>query len=353
MRERSSTTASTRSVAFIGGAAMAVISLIGWYVARDTNPDTVASVDAQSEVSTGTTVPAATTTSTMLATTTSTSSTSTTTTLLDPSTLAGHHVGAIPEDETVKCPQAKDVPIVGTLIDVPGYENRPTSLQAAADTSGPLLVILHGQHGCIQNVQSRSDLDVIGTAAGMNVLWLSGAPLPTRSWNTNGRCCEPASTNGVDDIAYFEAAIAAAKGTGLTPRKVLLVGVSNGAGMAVAAGCKRPDLFDAVVSVAGWAPAACKSADVSLLTFGGSEDVKLGSRTAAVIANMWRTDVRQCPNEPTVEVNDAATITTWRGCTDGDIVRLVQIEGVPHVWPKFTYYDMDDDIIRFALGYLD
>jgi len=338
-------------VAVIGGAAMAVVSLIGWYVGRESDSDTL-SVSAAPQVSTGTTVPMLTTT-TQPASTTSTSSTSTTTTLLDPSTLPGRHIGGIPESETVRCPQAKDVPIIGDIIPIPGFDYRPSSLQAAQDPSSPLLVILHGQHGCIQNVQSRSDLDVIGTAAGLSVLWLSGEPLPTRSWNTNGRCCEPASTNRVDDLAYLEAALAAARVTGLTPSKVLLIGVSNGAGMAIAAGCKRPDLFDAVVSVAGWAAIQCQSANLSLLTFGGSEDVKLGARTAGVIANMWRTSVRECPNEPSVEVFDAATISTWRGCTDGDIVRLVQIEGVPHVWPKFTYYDMDDDIIRFALGYLD
>jgi hypothetical protein len=32
------------------------------------------------------------------------------------------------------------------------------------------------------------------------------------------------------------------------------------------------------------------------------------------------------------------------------VVRLVQLADVPHVWPKFDFYDMDDDIILFARG---
>ena len=42
-------------------------------------------------------------------------------------------------------------------------------------------------------VQGQTDLEQIATGWGVNVLWLSGKPVPTRSWNTNGRCCTPAS----------------------------------------------------------------------------------------------------------------------------------------------------------------
>jgi len=264
--------------------------------------------------------------------------------------LPGHHAGPIPEAETVLCPQAAGVPLIGEPLAVAGFDDRPTVLQRTADPAAPLLVIFHGQHGCIQNVQSRSDLDQIGAAAGVNIVWLSGEPAPTRSWNVNGRCCEPASDRGIDELPYVRATMAALRGAGLTSTTVLTVGVSNGGGMAITAACRLPELFTGAVVVAGWAPVACHAAPQSLLVFGGSLDENLGSGRAAGVAAMWRTDVTSCPAEPVVESAGQRTTSTWSGCAGGTVVRLVQLEGVPHVWPKFDFYDMDDDIILFALG---
>ena len=281
---------------------------------------------------------------------TTTVSIAATTTELALQALPGHHVGPIPDAETVLCPKARDVPIIGDPILLPGFENRPTVLQRTADPAAPLLVVFHGQHGCIQNMQSRSDLDDIGAAAGMNIMWLSGAPVPTRSWRVNSGCCEPASDRGIDDLPYVRAAVAAARAAGLTSTTVLSIGVSNGGGMAVTVACRLPELFTGAVVVAGWAGVPCPPAAQSLLVFGGSLDTRLGSARAARTANMWLTNVTSCPNEPVVETEGQRTTTTWAGCANGTVVRLVQLEGVPHVWPKFDFYDMDDDIILFALG---
>ena len=280
----------------------------------------------------------------------STAAASTTTTLVDPRTLAGHHLGPIPDDEIVLCPDAAAVPMAGDPVTVAGFDDRPTVLQRAADPASPLVVVFHGQHGCIQNVQSRSDLDVIGTAAGVHVLWLSGQALPTRSWNVNGRCCEPASDRDVDELPYVEAAMAAVRAMGLTSTTVLAAGVSNGGGMAVTAACRLPQLFTGVVVIAGWVPVTCRPAPQSLLVFGGSLDENLGSRRAAQVATLWRTDVAECPSEPIVHSEGPRVVTTWLGCAGGALVRLVQLEGVPHVWPKFDFYDIDDEIILLALG---
>jgi len=274
----------------------------------------------------------------------------TTTTLPAPWDVPGHHHGPIPADEQVKCAADTGDLAVGTPLVVAGFDDRPTLLQPAADPTAPLVVVFHGQNGCIENVQSRSDLDVIAAPSGVAVLWLSGRAIPTRSWNTNGSCCDPASTNGVQDMPYVEAAIDAARSAGLVPRRTLSAGVSNGGGMAISVACRRPDLFDAAVSVAGWAPIACDRLPLSLLVFGGSADESLGSARATQVATMWTTDVVSCPDPPTEETEGIRDTTTWSGCSDGTSVRLVRLDGVPHVWPKFADYDMDDDIVLFALG---
>ena len=266
-------------------------------------------------------------------------------------TQLAHRMGPIPESEFVGCadttgaPSAKGEPVVVT-----GFEDRPSLLQRAADPAAPLLVVFHGQGDCIEALQSRSDLDDTAVTAGVSVLWLSGAPLPERSWNVTDGCCTPASSSEVDEYPYIETAVAAALSFRLAPVRVIAVGVSNGAAMAIAAACTRPDLFEGVVSVAGWAPIICPRAALSMLAVGGTDDQVIGPDMPSEIVSMWRSDVTDCPNEPVDETYFARTTSTWSGCTGGTVVRTVALEGVAHVWPKFDFYDVDDDIVRFARG---
>ncbi len=191
-----------------------------------------------------------------------------------------------PTTTTTTLPHIEDS-VKGRRLQIAGYEDRPTILQRSTNDAGPLIVLFHGMNGCIEKFQKQTDIELIGTKYGVNLLWLSGKPLPTRSWNTNGRCCEPASTNHLDDFAYVQAAINKVKSLGLTPSKYLAVGKSNGAGMAVAVGCHFPEIFSVVVSVAGWASTSCVRANLSLVAMGGTADIKLGAVPAAGIANTW------------------------------------------------------------------
>lgn len=241
--------------------------------------------------------------------------------------------------------------LVGTPLVVPGYENRPTLLQDAAGLDAPLVVLFHGQNGCIANLQGRTDLDSIANARGVNLLWLSGEPLPTRSWRVNDRCCEPASTKHADDFGYLDAVFTLVAQRGLHPRRVISAGVSNGAGMALTVACRRPRYFDGAISVAGWLPITCKPhKPMSVLAFGGTKDEIFAPSTPRSITSVWRTTVTECPDAPEVVRDTLRQITTWRQCRDNTIVRLAVLPGVPHVWPKYTFYDVDEEIITFALG---
>ena len=239
---------------------------------------------------------------------------------------------------------------VGEELHLTDYEDRPTLLQRVDDPSAPLVVVFHGSRGSIENVQKRSGLHLDGPAAGVAVLWLSGKPLPKRSWNTNNRCCDPASTNHVDDMAYVDAAIDAVRAEGLSPVRIITAGVSNGAGMAVSVACKRPKTFSAAVSVAGWMPVSCRNTAVSLVAIGGTKDDVVGRHKPKQMASTWRRFVVQCPNDPSEESDGPAHITTWRRCTSGTFVRLVVLDDIEHVWPRFDFYDATGDIIRVAQG---
>lgn len=235
-----------------------------------------------------------------------------------------------------------------TPLAVPGHPGRPTRLAIAADPAAPMLVFFHGQNGSIANVRERSGLDVAAEAADVSVLWLSGAAVPTRSWNTNGRCCDPASTRGIDDLAYVDAALAEARAAGVRARTVVSVGVSNGGGMAVTVGCRLPGRFDGAASIAGWIPVSCSGAGISLLAVGGTRDESLGAARARSMAGTWRSSVSPCAGGGERVRVGKATITTWAACEAGSIVRLVELAGVGHVWPRFDYYDATADVIDFA-----
>lgn len=336
---------SRRTASFVAGAVLAACATPPTGTIEST-PSTLAVVSPAS----GTTESLS-PSSTVAPTTTPPSTVPPSTVLPLPSEVPGHHLGPIPQEEQVRCSPDTGSLLVGAPVAVEGFDDRPTLVQAAADPTAPLVVVFHGQNGCIENVQSRSDLDVVAAGAGVSVLWLSGKPLPTRSWNTNGSCCEPASSHGVDDLAYVDAAVEAALVTGLTPRRILSAGVSNGGGMAISVACRRPGIFAGAVSVAGWAPVECEAAALSLLVFGGSADESLGAVRATQVASMWRSSVVECPGEGVVDAVGIRTATTWSGCSGATTVRLVTLQGVPHVWPKFVDYDMDDDIILFALGH--
>lgn len=238
----------------------------------------------------------------------------------------------------------------GNPVELPDFRDRPTLLQRVADPTAPLVVVFHGSRGSIENVQKRSELHVLGPAAGVAVLWLSGKPLPKRSWNTNNRCCDPASTNRVDDMAYVDAALDAVRALGLTPARIVAAGVSNGAGMAVSVGCKRSHVFSAAVSVAGWMPVSCRNATLSLVAIGGTKDDVVGRRKPRQMTTTWRRSVVRCPSKPEEVTNGPAHLTTWRGCTSGTFVRLVVLDDIEHVWPRFDYYDATLDIIKVAKG---
>jgi polyhydroxybutyrate depolymerase len=235
-----------------------------------------------------------------------------------------------------------------TTLQVAGYEDRPTLLQLAVDPTSPLLVVFHGQNGSIENIKERSGLPSVAWRNEVSLLWLSGKPVPKRSWNTRGSCCEPAHSAGVDDMPYVGAALAAARAAGARPVTLVAAGVSNGGGMAVEVACSMNDEFAGAVSVAGWSPVGCARAGVALLAIGGTKDVKLGAARARSMASTWVRNVVACTGSPDRVVNGIATVTTWTGCGGGRRVRLVELAGVGHVWPRLDDYDATADMLAFV-----
>ena len=144
--------------------------------------------------------------------------------------------------------------------DFPGHLFVPRSFDA--QKPAPLLLALHG-YGSVGDFHLGSaDLRILGEGMGAVVL----APDGTRDgrsqqfWNATDSCCDFQKT-GVDDVAYLARLIDATRTRyNIDPRKIYVIGQSNGGFMAHRFACDRPDLVSAVVSIAGAAwldPARC------------------------------------------------------------------------------------------------
>ncbi|MEI8239212.1 MAG: hypothetical protein WCI22_07285 [Actinomycetota bacterium] len=246
--------------------------------------------------------------------------------------------------------------IRGTRLRLPAYSDRPTVLQMSAPSTAPLVVVFHGRNSCIEMIQSQTDLALLAPNFGVNILWLSGKPTPTRAWNADDvipPIIPPVSPPGkppyVDDYPYIAAAIDAAyAAAALRPSAVVSTGISNGAGMSIAAACHFPSRFTLVVAVAGWVPPHCPRMNMTLVTIGGTADAELGAVKAATNADQWRSWVMVgCQSAPDIARYVTSTITTWT-CAAGRYVKLVQLNDVPHVWPTYDFYDADTEILRVA-----
>lgn len=248
-----------------------------------------------------------------------------------------------PATSTTEPPQRAEM-----TLQVTGHSDRPTLLQLAADPASPLLVVFHGQNGSIENIKERSELPTVAWQGDVSLLWLSGKPVPKRSWNTRGSCCEPAHSAGIDEFPYVRAALAAARAAGARPTTIVSTGVSNGGGMAVQVACTMNDEFDGAVSVAGWSPVGCTGAGVSLLAIGGTKDDNLGAARAKSMASRWVRNVVTCTGAADRSEKGIATVTTWTDCGGRHRVRLVELAGVGHVWPRFDDYDASTDMVAFA-----
>jgi poly(3-hydroxybutyrate) depolymerase len=266
-----------------------------------------------------------------------------------PTTLPVRHHEPTTWEDWVDCTPGLTKRVRGERLTVRGHPGRPTVLQRAEAVDAPLVVMLHGANGCIEKLQSQTDIEEIGPAWGVSLLWLSGKQLGGRWWNVNGRCCGKASDAGVDDYAYVRAALRTVRKLGLNPRRVVVVGKSNGGGMAVGVGCLLWREVDVVVSASGFKGSSCRNTGVSLVALGGTADAKLGAVEAGRITTFWRNGPLSCSGRSRTERRGTAVIETWK-CRDGRFVRLVVLRGMDHFWPTWSYFSADEEVLRIARG---
>lgn len=152
----------------------------------------------------------------------------------------------------------------------------------------------------------------------------------------------PYSRKGTDDIAFIKAVLddLPAKYC-IDITRTFAVGMSNGGGFALLAGCELGDRIRAVATVSGAFYSACRNEQhtPSLLVVHSMQDKQVpfwgaANRALPAIPKVLSTQAteRHCDEAPARSTKGTVTTTTWSGCRDESILRLVTLKKQPHGW---------------------
>ena len=265
--------------------------------------------------------------------------------------------------------------------------DRPVTVHVPASYDAtrpaPLLILLHGYSTSGREHDAYFHLAPAAAARGFVYAYPDGTidSQGNRFWNATDACCDFDRT-GVDDVAYLTSVIADIRARlAIDPKRIDLIGHSNGGFMAYRLACDEADVVAAIVSLAGATfanPADCApSAPVSVVEIHGTADETIhyeggtlsdvGAPATATspypgakaTAEAWATydgcGGTSTPLRAKVDVDaDLASgadpaetsVAEWSGCKSGASVQLWTIPGGGHA-PSISASFADT-----ALGFL-
>jgi polyhydroxybutyrate depolymerase len=159
----------------------------------------------------------------------------------------------------------------------------PTALDPSR--TYPLVLVLHGWGGASEHIERYYQLDQLVDERGFLVAYPEGTEEThkrhfwgghRRFWNATDACCNFYGSS-VDDVAYLDAVIDDVSAHyRVDPKRVFVMGLSNGGYMSHRYACDRASRVAAIVSQAGamWADATrCKPSEpVAVLLIHGTDD---------------------------------------------------------------------------------
>jgi polyhydroxybutyrate depolymerase len=225
----------------------------------------------------------------------------------------------------------------------------------------PLVILLHGYTSSGQETEDYLKFTAEADARGFLYAHPDGTVdvLGHRFWNATDACCDLGKSH-VDDSLYLSTVIDQIKVRySVDPRRVFIVGHSNGAFMAQRMACDHADQIAAVVSVSGAMAAdvsACKpQAPVSVLEIHGTADDVINydggmiqghayPSVATTVAD-W-VSLNGCQNQAdpsaaqldldsSLDGNETTVTKYAMGCKRGTEVELWTVTGGGHI-PKIS-----------------
>jgi len=233
-------------------------------------------------------------------------------------------------------------------------------------TPAPLVVVVHGAFSDSATMEKHTGFSALAEREGFVVAYPDGIGLLgfLQHWNA-GHCCGKAAEDGIDDVGFITAMIGQIGGSiDVDPRRVFMVGFSNGAMLTHRIAAERPELLAAIAPLAGAigsSPGSGASpwqmpvprASVPVIMFHGLDDERIpysgdtaedaggyGFSAVEEATRFWSTNNRcvshgRAPYQPVPGV----TVDSWSGCENDATVELYSMSGWGHRWPGRFFTD--------------
>ncbi|HEY5948275.1 MAG TPA: PHB depolymerase family esterase [Kofleriaceae bacterium] len=191
-------------------------------------------------------------------------------------------------------------------------------------------------HGRTQNASGEMTLThsiAKSDAEGFIAIYPESATSPT-SWNS-GTCCEPATTNNLDDTGFFAKLLDEAQARlCVDTARVYMMGMSNGAYESHRLGCELADRIAAIGPVAGLLlfQGCSPTKPMPVMMVNGTADSLSQYQYVAQGVSFWKAK-NGCTTMATTFTNGDASCVTYGGCTGNSDVVLCTIQDGGHQWP--------------------
>ncbi len=198
----------------------------------------------------------------------------------------------------------------------------------------PLVIDLHGWTSNPSRQRDISGFDALADSEEFIIVWPYGL---CNSWNSGAICCEPASSDNIDDVGFIRKLVTQVSGQyNIDLNRIYATGLSNGCSMTQRLANEASDIIAAAacMSLHLLVPEDAGYTPVSVMTLlGTDDDLYNPGETPGALENFktWKT-MNNCTGSYTETWRSGNSFAwTYQNCDDSTEVSLVTITGGGHV----------------------